>query len=95
VPVAPGLLSTTKGWPSVFCICCATARATVSVEPPAGKGTTTVTAFSGQFCAEAFGASSASAVVASATIATESFFMALVPLSMKRVARPRDQCAST
>ena len=46
VPVAPGRLSTTKGWPSFSPMCWAMARAIMSVEPPAGKGTTTVTFFS-------------------------------------------------
>ena len=53
VPVAPALLSTRKGWPSVLVRRGAMARATMSVEPPAGNGTTSVTGLVGQVCANA------------------------------------------
>ena len=40
-PVAPALLSITIGWPSVSDISCDRTRATASVGPPGGHGTTT------------------------------------------------------
>ncbi len=40
-PLAPGLLSTSTGWPSVRCICSATSRAVESAPLPAAKPTTT------------------------------------------------------
>ncbi|MNT25849.1 hypothetical protein D3C72_1613930 [compost metagenome] len=47
-PVAPGRLSITNGWPSLSLSGCASTRAMVSDDPPAGNGTTIVTAFCGQ-----------------------------------------------
>src|SRR6218665_1199835 len=47
VPVAPGLLSTTTVWLSRCCSDCDSTRATMSVEPPGGKGTTIVIGRSG------------------------------------------------
>ena len=38
-PPAPGLLSTTTGWPMSVEICSARMRATTSMVPPAGAGT--------------------------------------------------------
>jgi hypothetical protein len=53
VPVAPGLLSVMTVWPSRSCIFGPMARATVSVEPPGGKGTTSVIGLAaGQACPE-------------------------------------------
>ena len=51
VPVAPALLSTRNGWPRVWVSLGPIARATLSVEPPGGNGTTRVTGFEGQTCA--------------------------------------------
>src|SRR5215218_3293282 len=48
LPPAPGLLSTTKDWPSDLVSSCATARARMSVVPPAGNGTTMRTGLVGQ-----------------------------------------------
>ena len=59
VPVAPALFSTTKDCLSFSPSLGATARATWSVEPPAGKGTTRVTGLSGQAWADAEKAASA------------------------------------
>ena len=39
LPLAPGRLSTTTGWPSRSCSGVATRRARMSVGPPAGSGT--------------------------------------------------------
>jgi hypothetical protein len=48
VPVAPGLFSTTNGCPNFSCSLGAIARASVSVDPPGGNGTTIVTGLVGQ-----------------------------------------------
>jgi hypothetical protein len=53
VPLAPPRLSTTNGWPSASDIALEIGRAAVSDGPPGGHGTTTVTGFMGQFCAQA------------------------------------------
>jgi hypothetical protein len=47
---APGLLSITTGWPRLFASASPSARATRSVVPPGGNGTTIVTGFEGQSC---------------------------------------------
>src|SRR5688500_15635572 len=47
LPLAPGLLSTTTGWPSDFDIDGAIMRATVSRMPPGATGTTSVTVLFG------------------------------------------------
>jgi hypothetical protein len=44
---APGRFSTTTGWPSFVCICKATARAMVSIGPPAATATMIFTGLSG------------------------------------------------
>ena len=46
-PVAPGWFSTTNVWPRLTVILLAIVRPMVSVDPPGGNGTTTVTGFSG------------------------------------------------
>src|SRR5690554_4763936 len=51
VPVAPGRLSTTNGWPSVSVNRLAITRATTSLEPPGGQVTTMRTGFTGYACA--------------------------------------------
>ena len=43
LPEAPPTFSTTIGWPSVARICSPMMRTSVSLGPPAGNGTTTVT----------------------------------------------------
>src|ERR1700679_109635 len=53
VPPAPGIFSTTTGWPSARAIRSLTTRATVSVGPPALNGTTTVMGRDGKSSAEA------------------------------------------
>src|SRR5262249_30213284 len=60
MPLAPGRFSTTKRWPNVSPSFTATTRATVSVPPPAGKGTIMRTGGSGQVSAEADAVPSAS-----------------------------------
>ena len=47
MPFAPGLFSTTTGWPSVWRICSAMMRATMSVAPPGAYGTRILTGLSG------------------------------------------------
>jgi hypothetical protein len=49
-PLAPGLFSTTTGWPSVFCNSAATTRAMTSVVPPGGKPTMNLIGFAGHGC---------------------------------------------
>jgi hypothetical protein len=44
---APGLFSTTKGWPNALEKCCASTRARMSVPPPGGEGTITFTGRAG------------------------------------------------
>jgi hypothetical protein len=46
-PLAPGLLSTITFWPNSLDSFDATARATTSVTPPGGNGTTSVIAREG------------------------------------------------
>jgi hypothetical protein len=45
------LFSTTNGWPNFSCSLGATERAIMSVDPPGGKGTSSVTGFDGHDCA--------------------------------------------
>src|SRR4051812_14272613 len=52
-PPAPPTVSTTTVWPSGARMYSAMMRAAVSVEPPGGKGTTSVTGFAGKVCANA------------------------------------------
>jgi hypothetical protein len=52
-PLAPGLLSITKLWPSDSCSFAATVRAVMSEEPPGVKGTTMLTVRSGYCWASA------------------------------------------
>jgi hypothetical protein len=47
VPLPPALLSTTIGWPRCLPAASAIARMAMSVEPPAGHGTISVTGFTG------------------------------------------------
>jgi hypothetical protein len=47
VPDAPGLFSITIGWPKCLLAASEIARITMSVEPPAGHGTTMLTGFVG------------------------------------------------
>jgi hypothetical protein len=42
VPPAPPTFSMIMDWPRIFPICSVTMRATTSLGPPAGNGTTTV-----------------------------------------------------
>src|SRR5690349_14991660 len=53
VAPAPGLLSTTMGWPSALEAPSAAARAIRSLAPPAEKGTTRRIGLAGQACAAA------------------------------------------
>lgn len=53
VPLAPGRLETITGCFQISPISRATARATRSTDPPAGKGATIVTGFSGKLWAAA------------------------------------------
>jgi hypothetical protein len=52
-PPAPGLFSTTTGWPSVRAMCSPTARAVMSAAPPGALGTTMRTGLAGKPCAHA------------------------------------------
>ncbi len=47
LPPAPGLFSTTTGWPQASVSFCATSRPVVSSGPPGGNGTTSFTARAG------------------------------------------------
>ncbi|MNL33178.1 hypothetical protein D3C87_1550730 [compost metagenome] len=47
MPLAPGLFSTTTGWPRSMAICLPRLRATTSVMLPGGKGTTIRIGWSG------------------------------------------------
>src|ERR1700675_4171104 len=53
MPLAPGLLSTTKGWPVFSSIYLPTRRAVMSPEPPGAKGTMMWTGLLGQVSARA------------------------------------------
>src|ERR1700721_2786831 len=53
LPPAPPRLSITNGWPSLSERSCATERASMSADPPAGNGTIIVTFRAGQFSATA------------------------------------------
>src|SRR5262245_53492647 len=61
VPPAPPRFSTTSGWPSGFSSFCARMRATMSVDPPGGKGTMTRIGLAGQLCPYAEHAANANA----------------------------------
>src|SRR5215510_9211748 len=52
-PPAPLRLSITIGWPSVALACWATSRASMSIEPPGVKGTTSVIGLLGKSSARA------------------------------------------
>ena len=51
--LAPGLFSTTACWPQALLKRCASARAMMSVTPPAGAGETMVMVLLGKVCADA------------------------------------------
>ena len=53
MPPAPALFSTYTGWPSGPCMASATSRATMSVEPAAANGTTSLTGLCGNSWAQA------------------------------------------
>ena len=53
IPVAPGLLLTTRGWPRYFAATSEMARATISVPPPGANPTTTSMGLVGNSCAAA------------------------------------------
>src|SRR5512137_162910 len=59
LPAAPGRLSITTGWPSSGRRLSATTRAVMSVLPPGGYGTTSLTGLDGQLSAPAGPANSA------------------------------------
>src|SRR5688572_9852434 len=81
VPPAPGLLSTTTGWPSALASGSLMARATMSLAPPAAKVTTMRTGFSGQ---EAWAAPAASRAQA---MAVRKVFMRRSPRAVGRAVR--------
>ncbi|MNT44333.1 hypothetical protein D3C72_1808550 [compost metagenome] len=64
LPPAPGLLSTTTGWPSAFCRAGCISRDTMSPGAPAGKATTSRTGLVGQVSAAWLGARVASTAAA-------------------------------
>src|SRR5262245_27290917 len=80
VPPAPPRFSTTTCWPSVLLIRSATSRASASLPPPAGNGTTSVTARFGKVCAEAV--SIPAPPIAHATIAVKRI-VDLIPSSRR------------
>src|ERR1051325_1286548 len=63
-PLAPGLFSTTKGWPCFFVRSCARMRASRSTEPPGGLVATMRTGLLGHPRSSAAGAGCASSVAA-------------------------------
>src|SRR5262245_17930143 len=65
LPPAPPTFSTTTGWPSGTRIASATSRAAVSVDPPGGNGTMSVT---GRFGNDWAAAATAKAAAAAAMI---------------------------
>jgi hypothetical protein len=64
LPLAPGLFSTTNGWPSLVCSSSASSRATMSGVAPAANGTISFTPFVGQSCAVAGQAAQATSRIA-------------------------------
>jgi hypothetical protein len=68
VPAAPATFSTTTCWPSVADIRSATSLATISVGPPAAKGTTIVMGREGKVWAVAGMAAVAARTAASASL---------------------------
>src|SRR5262245_12847022 len=62
LPPAPARFSTTTGWRHSSLMRVDSARETGAVGPTAGKGTTSVTVFSGKPCAPAGAAAAASAI---------------------------------
>ena len=64
VPAAPGRFSITIGWPRCFSVAGASARIAMSVEPPGGQGTISVTGRVGNCCACAVVASAMNAAAA-------------------------------
>src|SRR5690349_16017602 len=77
LPPAPGLLSTMKGWPKTRCSSGASARARMSVVPPAAKGTTMRTGLLGHALWAAATSGDSSAAAASARRKGEWVAMAL------------------
>ncbi len=61
VPAAPGLFSTMTCCPRYFAVASANARMQMSVEPPAGQGTISVTGFEGNCWADAAAANASAA----------------------------------
>src|SRR5438067_12134248 len=53
LPPAPARFSTMNGWPRISAIFGVTVRATMSVPPPGGNGTTTRIGLDGKLCASA------------------------------------------
>src|SRR5712692_1779968 len=76
VPLAPGLFSTTMGWPRYFCAISANLRRCTSVEPPGGQGQISVRGLDGNVCAAAPPAHAAAAAAsASPRIALSFIFL--------------------
>src|ERR1044071_5684473 len=61
VPAAPARFSITIDWPRCFSVAVASARSAMSVEPPGGHGTISVTGRVGNCCALALAANAMSA----------------------------------
>src|SRR5512137_1484392 len=79
-PVAPAWFSTTKVWPRLVVILLAIVRAMVSVDPPGGNGTTTVTGFSGK--AATAGAAAATVATAPRTSARRTLFIGCLRIGL-------------
>src|SRR3954466_5080195 len=82
LPEAPGLLSTTNGWPNDFDRCSESVRARMSVEPPGAQGTIIVTGLSGHApCARAsVGANGIATMMASIALGGRVALVALMRL---------------
>ena len=96
LPPAPVRFSTVTGWPSFSCIRSASTRATTSVAPPGGKGTTMRSGRVGAQaapCAAAIRGSSGEARAASARLRREKLFMVVVSL-FRSLFRQRSDAAA-
>ncbi len=78
-PEAPGWLTITTFWPSVFSISAAVTRVTWSVEPPAAQGTMMVMGRSGFHCWASTGPPSAASAAAKAMLRIKVRFCMVSP----------------
>src|SRR5258705_1483038 len=96
LPLAPGLFSITKVWPSVCCRRSPISRATMSGVEPGPNGTTILTVLVGHSCAAAGGSASHSPSRASVSLRIPESLLAIAPRrpspSAKAVCRRRHSC---